>query len=164
MLTQQRLKEALDYDPETGIFTRRHVKIKNGMSTLSGRKAGYINPIGYVVFSVDGVNYLAHRLAWMYVTGEWPPQHTDHINGIRHDNRWCNLRVATPTQNYANAPRKSSNTSGFKGVSLHGKKWRARIRWNGKYLSIGSFDTKEEAQMAYAEAAQRYYGEFARFE
>src|SRR4051812_34139236 len=96
-LTQQRLRELLDYCPETGVFTRR---TKKGHER-SGDVAGYRDTHGYIKLSVDYKRYYAHRLAWLWITGVWPPQ-IDHINRDRADNRLENLRVATPAQNAAN--------------------------------------------------------------
>lgn len=97
MLSQEYLKSILHYDPETGILSwkvdRRRVKI--------GQIAGYLC-LGYVAIGIDGKLYKGHRLAWLYMTGEWPKDEIDHINRTKHDNRWVNLREATKEQNCDN--------------------------------------------------------------
>lgn len=164
MLTQLRLKELFHYDPHTGVFTRV-VSRGNGNRWKAGQIAGSINKVNnYVELWVDGKSYTAHRLAFLYMTGAFPPANVDHINLDRSDNRWVNLRPSTQLQNTWNIPRSRRNTSGFKGVSLRKDtmKWAARIKANGRYLSLGSFDTPEEAAAVYARAAQQFRGEFAR--
>lgn len=91
MLTQARLKELFHYDKETGAFT--HIKARRGVRV--GKILGCLANNGYLVIRADGKLYLAHRLAWMYVHGAFPPDQLDHINRMRTDNRLCNLRLAT---------------------------------------------------------------------
>lgn len=160
-VTQARLKELLRYEPETGVFTWL-VAPRRGM--FPGDVAGcWSEPAGWVI-RVDCRLYLAHRLAWLYMTGEWPKNEIDHIDVSRRNNRWANLREATRRQNQANTPKQSNNTSGFKGVSFQRgvNKYRARIKAHGKKMSLGCFDTAEEAHLAYRSAAERIWGEFAR--
>jgi hypothetical protein len=96
------------------------------------------------------------------MTGNWPDKELDHINGHRHDNRWSNLRESTDRQNAANRKRQRNNTSGFKGVHRDGNRWRARIASRiGPSISVGRFDTSEEAHTAYLAAAKERFGEFA---
>lgn len=156
MLTLARLKEVLHYDPEAGIFTWL-VKLGPGRD-LTGTVAGSKqNKSGHLQVCIDGKKYLLHRLAWLYVTGKWPVNWIDHENRTAGDNRFVNLREATPTQNSANKVMAKSNRSGFKGVTFKTStsKWQARI-------SLGSFDTPEAAHAAYMEAATKLWGEFAR--
>lgn len=105
---------------------------------------------------------LAHRVAWAVHYGEWPEKDIDHINQDKGDNRICNLRLATDQENLRNIPKFSTNTSGYKGVSLIKKtgKWNARISTGSEYKSLGNFDTPEDANEAYIDAAKRYHGEF----
>jgi len=93
-------------------------------------------------------------------------EEVDHINGDRLDNRRENLRVATHSQNAANAGRQRNNKSGFKGVHWRkqNQRWITYIKHNGKMNYIGAFDTPEAAHEAYREAATKFFGEFARFE
>lgn len=163
MVTQERLKDLLRYDPGTGLFY--------WLQDRGGRKAG--DQAGcrkrtYLVISVDDVIYRAHHLAWLYVTGRWPNPFVDHRDLNKHNNAWSNLREATKSQNMANIGRIKSNKSGLKGVSRYragesyGKPWQACIGVSGKSRHLGHFATKEEAHAAYCEAASNIFGEFAR--
>ena len=130
-LTQARLKELLHYDPENGVFT--HIKARRGLR--SGSLAGGIDKAeGYLQIMVDGKRYQAHRLAWLYVHGDFPPNDIDHISRVRDDNRICNLRLATRSENMQNLSLRSTNTSGHTGVvwCKNTEKWRALIMLNGK--------------------------------
>lgn len=161
-ITQDELKRVLSYDPDTGDLTWR-VTLSN--RAPAGRKAGTKNEIGYMQLSVHGREYLAHRLIWFYVHGRWPEQDVDHKNTNRADNRLDNLREATRAQNLQNANRKSNNTSGFKGVSWSSRrqKWIVTIKGPGiKQRCIGQYADKATAARAYKEAAEFYFGEFAR--
>jgi len=152
-----RVLELLDYDPATGLFTW---KIRRGCRP-AGAEAGTLS-YGYIRIKVDGKCYRAHRLAWLVVNGHLPDE-LDHINLIKDDNRISNLRPATSQENSRNTGRRSSNTSGFKGVCWHSrdKKWHARAQdVNGKRKFLGSFPTPEAASAAYESYASRHYGEF----
>lgn len=158
-LTQARLKEFLHYDPETGEFTW----IKGRRGTSAGRKAGCLAPTGYLKIRVDQELCQAHRLAWLWMTGEWPQSTIDHRDGNPSNNRWNNLRAATRAENSANCKRPVTNKTGFKGVHIHQGRYRARLSVNNKTVSIGMFSTAEAAHEAYKKAALRQYGEFANF-
>jgi hypothetical protein len=159
MLTQERLKELLTYNPDTGEF-------RWSITPRSGVRAGAVagnHGDGCWRIRIDRVAYKAHRLAWLYVHGRWPGSEIDHVNGNPIDNRLCNLREAAHDQNLGNCKRRADNTSGRKGVarsSAKSERWRAHFR--GQYL--GSFATKEEAHAAYQQAADAHFGEFARYE
>ncbi len=112
MLTQERLLELIHYNPETGLFSR----LGGRRSDRVGKVAGSPQGQGYLLIFVDGRRYRAHRLAWFYMTGEWPADGIDHVNNIKTDNRFANLRLATRAQNEMNKPPSRSNTSGVKGV------------------------------------------------
>lgn len=153
ILTQERLKEVLNYDTETGFFT--WVKPTNKRIRV-GQVAGCVRSDGYVTLRIDGAMYFAHRLAWLYAHGEWPSMDIDHENGNPSDNRMSNLRLATDFENMQNLHRPMSHnkTSRILGVSFNTKrqKWVAQIRVNGVTKFIGRFDTVEEAKVAYGKA------------
>lgn len=159
MLTQERLRHCLEYNSETGAFIWLH---PNSDRVRLGSPAGTIQR--YLQIRLDGRRFLAHRLAWLYMTGGWPPKQIDHINGNKLDNRWNNLRLADPSQNNANCPARARNTSGFKGVTWHkrNRRWQAQIRVRGKPIYLGQFDKIEDAAQAYSRAAEDHFGEFSR--
>jgi hypothetical protein len=123
MITQKELRAQFLYDKKTGVFTR----IKSGKSCHTK------NGSGYVVIRVNGSLHLSHRLAFLYVTGAQPKEHIDHINGIRADNSFSNLREASPIENSRNKRRYKTNKSGIHGVHWVGRDrvWRSRIAVNG---------------------------------
>jgi hypothetical protein len=149
MITQEQLKEILHYDECTGVFVRigrstERVKI--------GDIVGSVNLSGYVIINIDGDKFRAHRLAFLYMTGEFPKNMVDHIDGVRDNNRWGNLREATSSENMQNQIRaRIDNKSGFLGVTRHKPSGRfaARIQLNGKVTSLGYYDTPEEAHEIY---------------
>lgn len=169
MLTAKRLREMFNYDRETGVFFRlpREAKTQKDRTyntRFANRPAGYICPRGFHEISVDNKIYRAHRLAWLYVHGEWPENEIDHINGNTSDNSLSNLRPATRQENARNIGRRSHNTSGLKGVIWfkQTKKWRAALTVNNQHHSLGYYDTREAAYEAYCREGRRLYGEFFR--
>lgn len=161
-LTQTDLKEVLTYNPDSGVFTwAKHVNSR----AKKGARAGSVNNNGYRRITICESQYLAHRLAWLYMTGEWPAEQIDHINMDISDNSWINLREASHTNNFQNKGMYSNNKSGYKGVSWNkqDKGWRAQIQVNGKKKHLGCFKVPEEAHKAYCEAADKHFGEFANF-
>jgi HNH endonuclease len=161
-LTAERAHEHFKYDPETGIVKWRRWGRGRRPDLLVGvpsRGRGR----AYSLVNVDGGVYLVHRIIYLLMLGHWPPDQIDHINGDGYDNRWANLRPATPTGNAHNRVIPRNNTSGIKGVhwSTARQKWVASICLNYKTMNLGGFATKEEAAIAYAEAAKVFHGEFA---
>lgn len=163
MITQERLRELLDYDPVTGFFTRR-VRTSNRIKV--GQVAGgnrICNGRPYRVICLEGKSYFAHRLAWLYVHGEWP-DYIDHMNGQGRVNAIENLRDCSQTQNGANKVRPLNNTSGFKGVTFDRQRnqWRSQIQFKRKHKTLGLFDRVEDAARAYDSEALRLFGMFAK--
>jgi hypothetical protein len=158
MVTAERLREVLSYDPMTGVFVW---KTPTGRRIRVGSVAGTVNPdTGYRIITIDRRMYPAHRLAWLYEHGQWPPSALDHKNRIRDDNRMANLRPATRSQNRANSAT-VRNKSGFKGAVAYGKRhWQARIVIDGKSRNLGVFDTPAKAHAAYVSCAKAHFGEF----
>lgn len=146
MLTQERLKELLHYDEETGVFTRKATLGRYLVGSVSGAKQNK----GYIQITVDGSNFLAHRLAWLYVYGNFPINQIDHINRIKTDNRIKNLRDVDASTNHHNVGLRSHNSSGITGVvwDTRSNKWIAQIIYRTKRYYIGSFDNPELAGIA----------------
>jgi hypothetical protein len=158
-LTHARLKSLVHYDPETGIFTA----IKTRGRVLAGKPIGVRMGRGYLSHEIGGRTYLLHRLAWLYMTGEWPPEQVDHRDENKAHNAWINLRAATNAQNQRNIRASKANTSGHRGVCWHGriKKWQARIRVDYKLIHLGYFESIEDAVAARRAAEARHFGDFA---
>lgn len=155
------IKELFSYDPETGEFIRLN-DLKNGIK--KGQIAGSSDKKGYIKIRVNGFTYSAHRLAWLYMTGVDPHlKEIDHVNGIKSDNRFSNLRLATDFQNARNAKIRRDNTSGFKGVSWHKgcKKFTARIMIKKKHINLGVYDNAEDAYAAYCKASKMLHRKFS---
>lgn len=154
MITQEQLKENLIYEPETGMFTR--ISTGNFCETYSAQ--------GYIVIKIKGKLYKAHRLAFLYMTGAMPDE-VDHIDCVKDNNAWNNLREASRQENQQNKYENLNNKSGFKGVHWHirRKKWYANIRIDGKKVFLGSFYTDVEAYRAYVKAAEENHKEFAKY-
>ena len=165
LLTAEYLRKILDYNPKTGEF---HWKVNRGFVS-SGSKAGRLSKYGYLRINISKKEYKAHRLAWLYYYGEWPKNenyYIDHINGNKADNRICNLRVVTKSDNGRNMSVHSDNTSGYPGVYFNKicKKWQAYISgdiYNNetkmyKRQSLGYFTKLEEAVKARKEAEKKY--------
>ena len=165
-LTAERLRSLLDYSPATGLFTRRYNAGRSNSwnRRYANRLAGHVNMYGYRQIWVDGVLYYAHRLAWLYVHGFWPPSEIDHRQGTDLGDRLDNLRLATHAQNGKNQRFRKDNTSGVKGVTWcrATKRWRVNIRINGRVTNLGRFDSISAAAQIYSEAARQHHGEFAR--
>lgn len=156
MLTQERLKELLHYDEETGVFTWL-ISPRNNVP--SGSIAGQIDNKGYVRIIYKRKLYLGHWLAWFFVYNKWPDNELDHINGNPTDNRISNLRDVTRKQNMENKKIYKTNKSGYSGVTWHitKKKWCARIGHYGKRLYLGEFDNLKDAIDARIKAENKIF-------
>jgi hypothetical protein len=153
-ISHERVKELLDYDPETGVFTRRLRRPGWPPGAVAGSEVD-----GYWLLCLDRKYVWAHRVAWFYVHGSWPTQLIDHKNQNKLDNRIDNLREATISQNRQNMTKYKSNTSGHKGVHWQkaARKWHAQISVDKKKHHLGLFDKLEDAAAAYANAAARLH-------
>lgn len=166
-ITSEIVREFLDYDPDTGLFEwkkrdRRHFKSNHAFNAWNAKMAGNAaftstNGRGYSDGGIFGKTVRAHRIAWLHYYGT-QPDHIDHINGIRTDNRICNLRSVTNAENRRNQKRRTDNTSGVAGVRWHKQagKWNARIRLNGKEKSLGVFVDKQAAIAARKKAEKEH--------
>ena|SRR6478752_2440739 len=167
MLTQARLKELLNYDPESGIFT--WISPPKTAIRFLGKKAGAVTRKGtgkYVHISVDAVQYKAHRLAFLYMEGSFPDGHIDHIDGNGLNNRFVNLRLCTREQNRHNSPPMARNTTGHKNVTQRKPTWgfNVTIKIKGKTMNFGTYKTIEEAVEKAKQARIDLHGEFCRHE
>jgi len=171
-LTASQLRVLLDYNPNSGAFLWRPREPLNQYdrtwnTRYAGTKAGTPTvPKGYIQILINTRLYLGHRLAYLWMTGKWPPVEIDHKDGDPANNAWGNLRAATSSQQKINTGKRSDNTSGTKGVwyDKRRSKWIAEIMVDGKKHHIGQFPTLLEAKGARIAAAQRLHGKFARAE
>lgn len=156
-VTVDRVREMLRYSPIVGVFEWR----KPGRRRRLGGLAGGVTSTGYIRIVLDGKPYPAHRLAWLYMTGQWPEKDIDHIDGDRSNNAWNNLREATYTTNGWNKPKARNNRTGVKGVGRRdeAKPWQARVQANGIVWSA-SYATREEAEEAVRVKREELHGEF----
>lgn len=157
-ITQARLKELIHYDPDTGVFTSRFTR---GSMSKAGTVTGSINDQGYILIGVDGTQYRAHRLAWLYMKGYFPKgieiDHKKYSNpDNRRDNRWCNLRLASHQCNIRNTGNPKDNTSGVKGVywDKSRNKWAPKIGVDGIMRNLGRYTDFDEAVCARLAAEQ----------
>lgn len=150
-ITHSRLLELLHYDPLTGVFTNRITRAR----ALAGAAAGSLNGDGYLKITLDQQKYYAHRLAWFYMTGEWPNPECDHKNRVRSDNRFENLFAVSHGQNKQNRDGVARCKAGVRGVRLsEAGRWEARIAASGRRVHLGTFDTIEAASAAYSRARE----------
>lgn len=145
VITAARLRTVLRYDRETGVFTWR---VSTGNRVKEGAPAGHVMKRGYVRIRVDGRQYKAHRLAWLYVTGAWPKLTIDHENRVKNDNRFSNLVDVSQWQHNKNRPNSREVQSAHRGVYFVPASWRSYILFNGKRQYLGAFQTEEDAVQA----------------
>lgn len=161
-ITHDEIRRLLDYEPETGRFFWR---VNRRPSIKAGDEAGHRSVRPHHdrwVVKVGGQRYLRARLAWFWMMGNWPLLHVDHADGDSMNDRWNNLREATHSQNLANAAKPKSGKTPLKGAYLKNGKFVSQIGYGGEHIHLGTFETAEEAHAAYMNAAQKFYGEFAR--
>src|SRR5579859_1481765 len=140
VVTVERLREVLSYDPDTGEW---RWLVSTGARVKVGAVAGGMNGDNYRVISIDGISYRSARLAWLYMKGEWPTHEIDHEDRNRSNDRWLNLREKTSSEQKRNQRRRIDNSSGYRGVSLHKPtgRWRARVTVSGKEYCSAYFAT-----------------------
>ena len=166
LITQEIVREFLDYDPETGILTWKNRDrkwfpsdgiYKSWNTRVAGKEAfTRLHTKGYLQGAIFHKTYKAHRIIWLYMKGEWPDQ-IDHINHNKEDNRWYNLREVSNQENSKNQSQYITNTSGCTGVYWHkqGRKWVAQIKVDD-YVYLGRFDLLEDAISARKVAEIKY--------
>jgi hypothetical protein len=165
-LIPEEIKEFLNYDPIIGHLQWIKPPHEDFGKSLLNQTITCTDKKGYIIIGFAGKHYKGHRVAWFLHTGKQPSLRLDHINGIKSHNAFLNLREASPAQNSANRPKSVNNTSGYKGVFAI----RYKGRLTGKYFAslsvnrirhyLGSFDSPEEASIAYIEAAKSLHKEF----
>ena len=153
-MTQERLKEVLEHDGDTGEFAWK----VSGNGRRKGMMAGTLNSSGYRQIKIDGKRYMAHRLAWLYIYGEFPEHQIDHIDHDKANNRIENLRSVTHQENARNSSLSKNNSSGINGVSWHKvkHKWQAQITIDSKKIHLGYFTDLDQAITARKEANIKY--------
>ncbi len=156
--TAETLREWLSYDAASGHFTWL---VQRRNAAQIGSRAGKINWNGYVHIRINNRAFMAHRLAWLYMVGEWPSHFVDHIDGNPSNNAWSNLRAATNSQNQA--ARRATPNGEFRGTTWNksAKKWQAGIKVGGKSFHLGVFASRADAAEAYKSAAVEHFGQFA---
>lgn len=158
-MTAEWVRENLAYEPETGVFLWK----RRGFGRTLGKVVGTTVWPGYIALKINGVRHYAHRVAWLYVHGEWPSGHIDHIDGDKANNAISNLRVATPAQNAARR-KTTRKIAPSRGVFPHGVGFVARLHHGGRRHYLGYFPTAAAAKAAYEAKAKEIHGEFAHVE
>jgi hypothetical protein len=149
-LSHEEILSIFNYDSINGSLIW---KISMPPKGKKGAIAGTICKNGYITIGIKGTRYYAHRLVWVHQTGSWPSEDIDHIDGNKSNNKLENLRAGTDSQNMQNLKKAhADNISGFLGVERKRHRWMARIMVSGKRLTLGTFDTPEEAHAAYLSA------------
>lgn len=167
-LNQREVRLALDYNPDTGVFRWKDHALdgfRRIRRPLIGERAGWVDSeTGYRKISLKSRPWLEHRLAWLYMEGEWPKLQVDHQDLDRANSVWTNLRLAYQPLNNGNQFVRADNTSGYKGVSWSrgSRKWWAQISYEGTHHNLGYHVSIEDAARAYDAAARKLFGEFAR--
>lgn len=156
MITHDELLQTLNYSPSTGEF----IWLKTSGNGYKGNVAGSKDSNDYVYIGINGVKYLASRLAWFYVYGKWPEKTIDHRDRNPSNNKWDNLRLAEYSQNNMNRVYESRKLP--KWVYKHGKKYKAQVKIDGKAINLGSYETPEQAHEVAFKKAKEVFGEFVR--
>lgn len=148
-MTGERLRELLDYEPLTGVFTWAVARQGIQLGRIAGRLSN-----GYRRIMIDGESYAAHRLAWLFIHGSFPKSMLDHVNGDKDDNRITNLRLCDRFLNAQNLCLNGKGTTGYLGVTFDKsyQRFKAQIKFRGVNKFLGRFDTPIEAHQAYVDA------------
>lgn len=159
-MTQIEIRNLVNYDENIGKMVWKEILPYHRAKV--GDFVGTLHHSGYYYVTINKVYYGIHRLIWLYVHGKFPTNVIDHINGIRSDNRLCNLREATQQQNCMNRRKNVNNTSGYTGVVLDKRtgNWNAQTKIMKKNIHIGTFKTPEDANDAYIRYVKELFGEF----
>lgn len=154
------IRATFRYDSRTGFLWWK----ERGLGRRFSKPAGSKSARGYISVEFQGKTYKAHNLIWAIRKGVWPAKQIDHKNTFKYDNRWCNLREASQSENRANSKMYANNTSGYKGVTRRKgyARWRAMLQKEGKRIRLGAFGCPKKAHAVYVKAAKKHFGEFAR--
>jgi hypothetical protein len=160
LISQDELLKLVEYNPDMGVFILRQKTLRR----KAGDILGYPNQKGYTKIALGMHHYLAHRLAWLYMTGTWPAVQVDHIDLDKANNRWKNLRLATNSNNQHNTKLRCTNTSGKRGVvwDRTNKKWRAQADAANQHYQLGRFDSFAKACDTVDAFMETMHGEFYR--
>lgn len=153
MITIDYINSILRYEPTLGKIYWRFSRGPN----IIGKEAGTLHPSGYRYVRINGKDYRTHRLIWLLETGNWPEYGIDHINRIKDDNRFCNLRDIPQSLNTQNKGIREDNKTGFAGVIKVRNKFGTKVTVNGKQICLGLFDSAEEAHEAYLIGKMKYH-------
>lgn len=156
-LTAELARELWSYCPDTGVLVWR---VNRPFNRVQGKPTGSVCGDRYLCVQYQNKNYRVHRVIWLMVTGAWPNDELDHINGDRGDNRWVNLREATRVQQNYNRKSWGTYPKGVRKANSLEKPYRAYITIDGKHKHLGVYKTPEEAHEAYKAAATELHGEF----
>lgn len=160
-ISHNELLDMLNYDEKTGEFWWK-VALSNRVRL--DIPAGCLSKsLGYKVYRIHSNLYYGHVLAWFYVHRTWPVNTIDHIDGVKNNNRICNLREATKAEQTRNRKANKNNSTGYKGVSLCDGKYKSQIKTRGRSYFLGLFDNPIDANEAYRVAAEKMFGEFAKW-
>ena len=156
-MTQKDIKATFDYNPDTGVCTWKEYRLKAAPGEPIDER--YVYSDGYIVISFKGKAQMLHRLIWVWMTGEWPENQIDHLNGDKMDNRWENLRDVTQYQNLCNKSAYAKESPEPPGVTKKGNKWVAILTVNKTQMKLGSFNSPEKAHNAYLQAKVLFHGQ-----
>jgi hypothetical protein len=160
-LTYEVVSSVVSYNPVSGKITRI---VATSQNTRAGQEAGFTDSLGYITLGILGCTVRAHRVAYLLMTKTWPPKNfqIDHIDGIKSNNAWANLRLATAGQNRCNVAILKTNSSGVKGVSWFRlmNKWRVYVTKNGKQYSGGYYETLQDAKIAVRVLREKLHKDF----